>query len=379
MGETELAAFVFVVTGDSGLKRGRNHPVGPAAPTVTKQEAQEAMIIVLKPDHTEEDLQRIVRKLEDKGLGAHISKGEQRTIVGAIGDERVLRETPIESWPGVESVLPILKPYKLVSREFKPEDTIIRVNGREIGGRKIQLFAGPCAVESREVLEEIALSLQPLGVGFLRGGAFKPRTSPYSFQGWGEKGLKMLAAVREETGMLVVTELMDPRDTVLVCKYADIVQIGTRNMQNFRLLTEVGNIDKPVILKRGMSATIKEFLMSAEYIAAQGNEKIILCERGIRTFETETRNTLDLSAVPLLKQLTHLPVIVDPSHAVGRADLVPAMARAAIAAGADGLLVEVHVRPEEALSDGPQSLRPAAFASLLEECARIAQAMGRTL
>ncbi|MCU0586859.1 MAG: 3-deoxy-7-phosphoheptulonate synthase [Syntrophobacteraceae bacterium] len=337
------------------------------------------MIIVLKPDHTEEDLQRIVRKLEDKGLGAHISKGEQRTIVGAIGDERVLRETPIESWAGVESVLPILKPYKLVSREFRGEGSVIQVNGQEIGGKRIQLFAGPCAVESREILEEIALSLQPLGVGFLRGGAFKPRTSPYSFQGWGEKGLKMLAAVREETGMLVVTELMDPRDTVLVCKYADIIQIGTRNMQNFRLLTEVGNIDKPVILKRGMSATIKEFLMSAEYIAAQGNEKIILCERGIRTFETETRNTLDLSAVPLLKQLTHLPVIVDPSHAVGRVDLVPAMAMAAVAAGADGLLIEVHVRPEEALSDGPQSLRPAAFAKVLEDCRRVAEAVGRTL
>ena len=228
-----------------------------------------------------------------------------------------------------------------MSREFKSEDTLIGANGRRIGGEQIQIFAGPCAVESREVLQEIAETLSPLGVQFLRGGAFKPRTSPYSFQGWGEKGLKFLAAVRERTGMLVVTELMDPRDTVLVCKYADIVQIGTRNMQNFRLLTEVGNIDKPVILKRGMCATIKEFLMSAEYILAQGNDKVILCERGIRTFETETRNTLDISAIPLLKQLTHLPVIVDPSHAVGRADLVSAVSKAAIAAGADGLLVEV--------------------------------------
>lgn len=337
------------------------------------------MIIVLKPNHEEEDLHKIVRRLEDLGLRAHISKGEQRTIVGAIGDERVLRDIPMESFPGVESVLPILKPYKLVSREFKQENTVIRVNGSEIGGGQIHVFAGPCAVESREVLEEIAEAISPCGVHFLRGGAFKPRTSPYSFQGWGEKGLKFLAAVRERTGLMVVTELMDPRDTVLVCKYADIVQIGTRNMANFRLLTEVGNIDKPVILKRGMCATINEFLMSAEYIAAQGNDKVILCERGIRTFETETRNTLDLSAVPLLKQLTHLPVIVDPSHAVGRVDLVPAMAKASIAAGADGLLIEVHVRPEEALSDGPQSLRPPVFRKMMEECRLIADAVGRTL
>ncbi len=337
------------------------------------------MIIVLKPGHEEEDLHRIVRRLEDLGLRTHVSKGEHRTIVGAIGDERTLRDVPLESLPGVETVLPILKPYKLVSREFKPENTVINVGGHEIGGKKIQMVGGPCAVESREVLEEIAVELAPLGVHFLRGGAFKPRTSPYSFQGWGEKGLKYLADVRERTGMLVVTELMDPRDTVLVCKYADIVQIGTRNMQNFRLLTEVGNIDKPVILKRGMSATINEFLMSAEYILAQGNEKVILCERGIRTFETETRNTLDISAIPLLKQLTHLPVVVDPSHAVGRVDLVPAVARAAVAAGADALLVEVHVRPEEAWSDGPQSLRPAAFASMLNELRRVAEAVDREL
>lgn len=335
------------------------------------------MIIVLRPDHQEEDLHRIVQRLEDMGLRAHISKGEHRTIVGAIGDERVIAELPMQSFPGVESVLPILKPYKLVSREFKPENTVIAVNGSEIGGQQIQIIAGPCAVESREILEEIADAMEPAGIQFLRGGAFKPRTSPYAFQGWGEKGLKYLAGVRDRHGMKVVTELMDPRDTVLVCKYADIVQIGTRNMQNFRLLTEVGNIDKPVILKRGLCATIKEFLMSAEYIMAQGNEKVILCERGIRTFETETRNTLDISAVPLLKQLTHLPVIVDPSHAVGRVDLVPAMAKAAVAAGADGLLVEVHVRPEEALSDGPQSLRPKDFMVMVEECRRIAEAVGR--
>lgn len=337
------------------------------------------MIIVMRPDSQEEDIDRIVRRLEDMSLKAHISRGEQRTIIGAIGDERILAEIPMESFPGVEKVLPILKPYKLVSREFKPDNTVVNVDGLEIGGPRIQLIGGPCAVESREVLEEIAESMAPAGVNFLRGGAFKPRTSPYAFQGWGEKGLKFLAGVREKTGMKVVTELMDPRDIVLFYKYADIIQIGTRNMQNFRLLTEVGNIDKPVILKRGLCATIKEFLMSAEYIMAQGNENVILCERGIRTFETETRNTLDISAVPLLKKLTHLPVIVDPSHAVGRVDLVPAVSKAAIAAGADGLLVEVHVRPEEALSDGPQSLRPDAFLTMVEECRRVAEAVGRTL
>ncbi len=335
------------------------------------------MIIVMGPDHQEEDLLRIVRRLEDVGLKAHISKGEHRTIVGAIGDERVLAEIPVDSFPGVEKTLPILKPYKLASREFKPENTVFSVEGLEFGGPRVQIIAGPCAVESREVLEEIAEAIEPAGVNFLRGGAFKPRTSPYAFQGWGEKGLKFLAGVRDKTGMKIVTELMDPRDTVLVSRYADIIQIGTRNMQNFRLLTEVGNIDKPVILKRGLCATIKEFLMSAEYIMAQGNEKVILCERGIRTFETETRNTLDISAVPLLKLLTHLPVIVDPSHAVGRADLVTAVSRAAIAAGADGLMVEVHVRPEEAMSDGPQSLRPGHFLTLVEECSRIAKAIGR--
>jgi len=333
------------------------------------------MIIVLKPDHQEEDLHRIIRRLEDLGLRTHISKGEQRTIVGAIGDERLLREVPLESLPGVESVLPILKPYKLVSREFKPENTVIQVDGKEIGGNQLQVIAGPCAVESREVLEEIAEELVPLGVNFLRGGAFKPRTSPYAFQGWGEKALKYLAGVRERTGMLVVTELMDPRDTVLICKYADVVQIGTRNMQNFRLLTEVGNIDKPVILKRGMSATIKEFLMSAEYILAQGNEKVILCERGIRTFETETRNTLDISAVPVLKELTHLPVIVDPSHAAGHWQYVRPLARTAIVAGADGLIIEVHPDPAKAISDGAQSLKPEKFYELMEEVRILTEVM----
>lgn len=292
-------------------------------------------------------------------------------------DEQTTARILMEPLPKEEKVLPLLKPYKLVAREFKPENSVIHINGLEIGGRQIQVIAGPCAVESRKVLEEIAKKIGPAGIQFLRGGAFKPRTSPYAFQGLGEEGLQYLAEVREKTGMRVVTELIDPRDTALVCKYADIVQVGARNMQNFRLLIEVGNIEKPVILKRGLCATIREFLMSAEYIMAQGNDKVILCERGIRTFETETRNTLDISAVPVLKQLTHLPVIVDPSHAVGRADLVSAVSRAAIAAGADGLLVEVHTRPEEAMSDGPQSLRPNVFISMMEECRRVAEAVGR--
>ncbi len=337
------------------------------------------MIIVMKPDHTKEDILNIINKLEDFGLKAHLSEGEHRTIIGAIGDERRLQEVPFLSFPGVEEVHPILKPYKLVSREFKEENTLINLNGNTFGDKKVQVIAGPCAVEGREILEEIADELSCLGVAFIRGGAFKPRTSPYSFQGLGEKALKYLAKVREKTGMMVVTELMDPRDAVLVAKYADIIQIGTRNMQNFRLLTEVGNIDKPVILKRGFSATIKEFLMSAEYIVSEGNEKVILCERGIRTFETETRNTLDISAIPLLKQLTHLPVIVDPSHAVGRVDLVPPVAKAAIAAGADGLLIEVHTRPENALSDGAQSLRPDAFKKLMDELKLVAEAVGREI
>jgi len=333
----------------------------------------------MKPDHEKEDVVNIVSRLEDLGLRAHMSEGEHRTIIGAIGDERRLQEVPFLSFPGVEDVHPILKPYKLVSREFKSENTQISLNGNVFGGQKIQVIAGPCAVEGREILEEIASALSGLGVAFIRGGAFKPRTSPYSFQGLGEKGLKFLAGVKEKTGMMVVTELMDPRDALLVCKYADIIQIGTRNMQNFRLLKEVGNIDKPVILKRGFSATIKEFLMSAEYIVSEGNERVILCERGIRTFETETRNTLDISAVPLLKKLTHLPVIVDPSHAVGRVDLVPAMSRAAVAAGADGLLIEVHSQPENALSDGAQSLKPDAFSKLMEELKLIANAIGREI
>ncbi|MBI4714668.1 MAG: 3-deoxy-7-phosphoheptulonate synthase [Nitrospirae bacterium] len=337
------------------------------------------MIIVLRPDATQEQVAHIKEKLERLGLAVHVSQGKERTILGAIGDERILQEQPLEAFPGVEKVVPILKPYKLASREFHPEDSVIQVNGIPIGGKKVQVMAGPCAVENREMLLNIAQEVKQMGVLFLRGGAFKPRTSPYTFQGLGLEGLKYLAEAREKTGLLVTTELMDPRDLEMVAEYTDIIQIGARNMQNFRLLMEVGKTRKPVILKRGLAATIKEFLMSAEYIMAQGNHQVILCERGIRTFETATRNTLDLNAVPVLKQLSHLPVIVDPSHGVGKWNLVTPMARAAVAAGADGLIVEVHHCPEEALSDGEQSLKPKVFSDLMTSCRAIAQVIGREL
>ncbi len=337
------------------------------------------MIIVLRPDATEEQVDHIVRKLKGLGLQAHISKGTERTVIGAIGDEAVLRTLPLGAIPGVENVHTILKPYKLASREFKKENTVIRVGNSDVGGRKIAVIAGPCAVENKALLVQIAEEVKKAGAGFIRGGAFKPRTSPYTFQGLGEEGLRYLAEAREQTGLPVVTEVMDPRDMDAVVKYADIVQIGARNMQNFRLLKEAGEYHKPVLLKRGISATIKEWLMSAEYIMAGGNHNVILCERGIRTYETATRNTLDLSAVPVLKQLTHLPVIVDPSHAVGKWDLVAPMAKAAVAAGADGLLIEVHPNPEEALSDGEQSLKPGVFKQLMDELRPIAKAVGREI
>jgi 3-deoxy-7-phosphoheptulonate synthase len=337
------------------------------------------MIIVLRPDHREEDRRTLLAALKDLGLSVHLSVGAQRTIVGAIGEEDVLRELPLESMPGVERVIPILKPYKLVSREFHPEDSVVDVRGVAIGGYRIQVIAGPCSVENRELLFETALAAKAAGATLLRGGAYKPRTSPYAFQGLGEKGLELLAEARELTGLPVVTELMDPRDTVLVARYADVIQIGARNMQNFRLLKEVGNLDKPVLLKRGLAATLVELLMSAEYIAAQGNHRVLLCERGIRTFETAVRNTLDISAIPVLKGLTHLPVVVDPSHAAGRYELVAPLARAAVAAGADALLIEVHAQPERALCDGNQSLKPDRFARLMEELTAVARAVGRSL
>lgn len=339
-------------------------------------------IIVLRPNATEEDLKRLVKKIEGHGLTVNISKGTERTIIGVIGDTSKIseeEEDAIRVMRGIEDVMRILKPYKLASREFKAADTIIKVKGKAIGGKKIQVIAGPCAVENKEMLMNIAEKIKDAGASFLRGGAFKPRTSPYSFQGLGEEGLKYLSEAREKTGLPVVSELMDPRDIEIILKYSDIVQIGARNMQNFKLLLEVGTCNKPVLLKRGLSATIKEWLMAAEYIMSKGNQRVILCERGIRTFETATRNTLDLSAVPILKQLTHLPVIVDPSHGVGKWDIVAPMAKAAIAAGADGLMIEVHTNPEEAMSDGEQSLKPSAFKKLMEELKPIAVAVGREI
>lgn len=339
-------------------------------------------IIVLSPDTPEEDIKHVLKKLESKGLKATVSQGTERTIIGVIGDTSKIteeEEDAIRAMTGVENVVRILKPYKLASREFKKENTEINVRGNIIGGKKIPIMAGPCAVENKTILMSIAEKVKECGATFLRGGAYKPRTSPYSFQGLGEEGLKYLADAREKTGLPIITEIMDPRDMDVIVEYADIIQIGARNMQNFRLLLEVGSVDKPVLLKRGLSATIKEWLMSAEYIMSRGNQNVMLCERGIRTFETATRNTLDLSAVPVLKKLTHLPVVVDPSHGVGKWDLVAPMAKAAVAAGADALIIEVHSNPEEALSDGEQSLKPDMFAQLMKELKPIAQAVGREI
>lgn len=339
-------------------------------------------IIVLNHDATEKDIENIVKKIEKWGLNAHISQGTERTIIGVIGDtSRVSEdeENAIRVTQGVENVLRILKPYKLASREFRKENTVISVRDRIIGGKKIPVMAGPCAVENASILLDIAQKVKDSGASFLRGGAFKPRTSPYSFQGLGEEGLKYLAEAREKTGLPIITELMDIRDLDLMVQYTDIIQIGARNMQNFRLLLEVGAIDKPVLLKRGLSSTIKEWLMSAEYIMSRGNRSVMLCERGIRTFETATRNTLDLSAVPLLKELSHLPVVVDPSHGVGKWTLVGPMAKAAVAAGADALIIEVHSNPAEAMSDGEQSLKPDIFDTLMKELKAIAHIMGREM
>lgn len=339
-------------------------------------------IIVLKKDATEEDIRHIIKKLENWGLNGHVSKGTEMTIIGVIGDTSKVteeEEDAIRATPGVDNVVRILKPYRLASREFKKENTEITVKGITIGGKKIPVMAGPCAVESKTILASIAEKVKGSGATFLRGGAFKPRTSPYSFQGLGEEGLKYLAEASQKYGLPVITEIMDPRDLDLIIEYTDIIQIGARNMQNFRLLLEVGKAQKPVMLKRGLSSTIKEWLMSAEYIMSRGNHNVMLCERGIRTFETATRNTLDLSAVPLLKQLTHLPVVVDPSHGVGKRDLVAPMAKAAVAAGADALIIEVHTNPEEAMSDGEQSLTPLQFNTLMKELKPIAEAIGREI
>ncbi len=337
------------------------------------------MIIVLKPDATEQDIEHLVDRLRSLGLRSHIMKVEERTVVGVIGDERILEGHPLSVFPGVESVTPILAPWKLVSREFQPYDSVIDVAGVSIGGKTITVMAGPCAVEKLEITVGIAKDVAKAGATILRGGAYKPRSSPYSFQGLGQEGLGFLAEACKQTGLPVVSEILDARDLEYFLAHVDIIQIGARNMQNFELLKEVGSYDKPVLLKRGMSATIKEFLLSAEYIMSRGNRNVMLCERGIRTFETQYRNTLDLSAVPTLKEMSHLPVIVDPSHATGNWKLVAPMAKAAIAAGADGLLIEVHSNPECALCDGEESLKPGRFHTLMQDLKKIAQAVGRDL
>ncbi len=338
------------------------------------------MIIVLKPGTGDTDIQDVCRRIESLGLRAHVSRGEERTVIGAIGDDRFkVQLQALEALECVESMVPILQPFKLASREVRPSDTVVQVDGVRIGGGHLAVMAGPCSVESREQLRAVADGVKAGGGHILRGGAFKPRTSPYAFQGLEEEGLQLLAEARKATGLPVVTEVLEPDRVALVAEYADILQIGARNAQNFSLLREVGQCGKPVLLKRGMATTIKEFLLSAEYVLAGGNPNVILCERGIRTFETATRFTLDLNAVPVIKKLSHLPVLVDPSHGTGHWEYVAPMAKAGLACGADGLLIEVHHRPEEALSDGPQSLKPEKFARLMRELRVLAQALGRTL
>lgn len=338
------------------------------------------MIIVLKQNATPEQIDHICHKVKELGLTPQVSRGIEKTIIGVIGEEDALRVQPLEAFPGVERVMSVMKPYKLACRDFRPEDTVFTMdNGVTVGGKQIVIMGGPCTVESREGLMRIAREVKKSGGTFLRGGAFKPRSSPYSFQGLGEEGLKYLREVADELGLLVVTEVMDTRMVDLVSRYADMLQIGARNMQNFDLLKEAGKSKKPVLLKRGLSATIKELLLSAEYLLSNGNFKVILCERGIRTFETATRNTLDINAIPVLKEETHLPVLVDPSHGTGKWNYVIPVARAAVAAGADGIMVEVHDNPEEACSDGEQSLVPKHFNAMIKELRAIAHTIGREI
>lgn len=337
------------------------------------------MIVVMSPNATKENLDNVVKKLESMNLRTHLSTGDERTIVGVIGDKKIIANLEMEMMAGVEKTVRITEKYKLVSRDFHPQDTVIDVDGVKIGGSEIVVMAGPCAVESLEQLREAASAVKKSGAKILRGGAYKPRTSPYDFQGLGEEGLKLLRQVADEFGMKVVTEVVDREDIALMENYADILQVGARNMQNFQMLKALGKCNKPVMLKRGLSATISEWLNAAEYIMTGGNENVMFCERGIRTYETFTRNTLDLSAVAAVKELSHLPIVVDPSHGTGRRPMVAPMARAAIAAGADALMIEVHPHPEKALSDGNQSLTPADFQSLMENLGEIAKAVGKTI
>ncbi|MEM9658789.1 MAG: 3-deoxy-7-phosphoheptulonate synthase [Planctomycetota bacterium] len=336
------------------------------------------MIIILKESATGEQVDHVVERVEALGLSAHLSRGTYRTVIGVIGDESKLAAAPLEAIPGVAQVVPVMPPYKLASREAHPKPTIVEVGTAKIGGGHLGLIAGPCAVESVERLDSIAAAVRDAGANILRGGAFKPRTSPYSFQGLGKEGLKILRDVGDRYQLPVVTEIIDPRHVELVAEYADMMQLGARNMQNFVLLTEVGKTSTPVLLKRGMSATITDLLMSAEYIVAQGNANVVLCERGVKGFDAATRNMFDVCAVPQVHELSHLPIIVDPSHATGRPELIPACALAGVAAGADGVHVEVHDRPEEALSDGPQALLPTQYAELARQMKALAAAMQKT-
>jgi 3-deoxy-7-phosphoheptulonate synthase len=337
------------------------------------------MIVIMERRASADQIQKVVDRVEELGFRAHLSQGEERTIIGVIGDERPLSVEALELLDGVERVVPVLHPFKLASRDFKPDRTVIQLDGVNIGGDEIVVMAGPCAVESREQVFEVAWAVKEAGAKVLRGGAFKPRTSPYTFQGLGVPALELLGEVRETVGLPIVSEVMSAADIATVSKYVDVLQIGARNMQNYSLLQEVGKTSKPVLLKRGMSSTIHEWLMSAEYVLSNRNYNVMICERGIRTFETATRFTLDINAVPVAKQLTHLPVIIDPSHGTGKANLVGPAAKAAVAAGADGLIIEVHPNPDRALSDGAQSIRPEAFQKLMVELRQIAAAVGRRM
>lgn len=337
------------------------------------------MIVIMKTDASIKETGNVISKIESLGFQPHLSKGERKTIIGLVGNGKKINPETFLVMSGVENVVPIMHPFKLAGREFKVESSVIAVNGSRIGAREVVIMAGPCSVEHRDQIQRTAEAVARAGAKILRGGAFKPRSSPYSFQGLGEEGLKLLREAADANGLAVVTEVMSPQLVDLVCEYTDILQIGTRNMQNYTLLEAVGKTSKPVLLKRGLMSTIEELLMSAEYILANGNPNVILCERGIRTFEKYTRNTLDIAAVPLVKKLSHLPIIIDPSHATGKRDLVNAVSRCAIAAGADGLIIEVHPNPEEALSDGAQSLLPEEFEILMNDIRKVAEAVGRKI
>jgi len=343
----------------------------------TSHHGDDSTIIVMRPGASAAEVDGVVERLRDVGAEAHVSVGQLRTIIGAVGDRSAIQQLPWEAFPGVERAVPVLKPYKIVSRDFQSADSVVMVGDVAVGSGDVTVIAGPCAVESRDQLFSAAQAVANAGAKILRGDAFKPRTSPYAFQGLGEKGLELLAEAREEFGLPFVAEVLDPRDIDLVSSYADLIRIGTRNMANFSLLAEVGRQDKPVLLKRGLNATIEEWLNAAEYIYKEGNHQVILCERGIRTFDTQTRNTLDISAVPVVKGLSHLPIIVDPSHSGGRKALVAPLARAAVAAGADGVMIDVHPAPETAKVDGAQAILPKEFATLMGEIEAVAKALGR--